>query len=133
MPSYQFSTPWFENVAKPVWLQLIPQILPKTILEIGSYEGASACFLIDTLSPQQELHITCVDTWLGGIEHQPGGVAHSNMNAVERNFDSNLKIACANAKKPVHFTKIKGQSDLTMAHLLSSGKQGSFDLVYIDG
>ena len=133
MPSYQFSTPWFENVAKPVWLQLIPQILPKTILEIGSYEGASACFLIDTLSPQQELHITCVDTWLGGIEHQPGGVAHSNMNAVERNFDSNLKIACANAKKPVHFTKIKGQSDLTRAHLLSSGKQGSFDLVYIDG
>ena len=133
MPLYNFTTPWFDNVAKPIWSQLIPQLKPKTILEIGSYEGASACFLIDTLSTDLELEITCVDTWLGGVEHQPGGIAHANMNAVERNFDSNLKTACAAAKHPVHFTKIKGQSDLTMAHLLSSGKQGYFDLVYIDG
>ena len=133
MPTYQFTTPWFENVAKPVWSQLIPQINPKTILEIGSYEGASACFLIDTLSPQHELELTCIDTWLGGIEHQPGGIAHANMNAVERNFDHNLKTACAQAQHTVHFTKVKGQSDLAMAHLLSSGKQAYYDLVYIDG
>lgn len=133
MPVYQFTTPWFENLAKPVWSQLIPQLNPKTILEVGSYEGASACFLIDTLSPQQEIEITCVDTWLGGIEHQQGGIAQANMNAVERNFDSNLKSACGAAKHPVHFTKIKGTSDLTLAHLLSSGKQGYYDLVYIDG
>jgi predicted O-methyltransferase YrrM len=130
---YQFTTPWFENVAKPVWLQLIPQIKPKSILEIGSYEGASACFLIDTLGQDQELEIVCVDTWLGGVEHQAGGVAHANMNAVERHFDNNLKVACGRAKKQVQLTKIKGQSDLTMAQLLSSGKQGYFDLVYIDG
>ena len=55
------------------------------------------------------------------------------MNAVEYNFDSNLNAACLHAKNPVHFTKLKGPSDLTMASLLSLGKQNSFDLVYIDG
>lgn len=133
MSSYYFTTQWFENVAKPTWEQLIPQIKPKKILEIGSYEGASACYLIETLSPHESIDITCVDTWLGGVEHQPGGIAQANMNAVEYNFDNNLKAACAQAKNPVHFTKIKGPSDLTMANLLSAGKQASYDLVYIDG
>lgn len=133
MPAYTFTTPWFDNVAKPVWTQVIPQINPKKILEVGSYEGASACFLIDTLCKHQEIEITCVDTWMGGIEHQPGGIAHANMNAVERNFDNNLKAASNAATHPVNFTKIKGPSDLTLAHLLSSGKKNYYDLVYIDG
>jgi predicted O-methyltransferase YrrM len=133
LPVYQFTTPWFDNLAKPVWSQLIPQIKPKTILEVGSYEGASACFLIDTLCTHQEIEITCVDTWLGGVEHQADGISPANMSAVERNFDTNLKSACNAAKYPVHFTKIKGPSDLTLAHLLSTGKHGHYDLVYIDG
>jgi len=49
---YEFTNDWFQTKAKPVWDEIMPQILPKRILEIGSYEGASACYLIDTVAPK---------------------------------------------------------------------------------
>ena len=43
---FQFTNSWFDSVARNVWDQLIPKINPSKILEIGSYEGASTCYLI---------------------------------------------------------------------------------------
>jgi hypothetical protein len=47
--SFEFTNSWFESSARSTWDQLIPQLKPKRILEIGSYEGASTCYLIDKL------------------------------------------------------------------------------------
>lgn len=127
---YSFTTHWFERNALNVWEQLIPQIRPQKILEIGSFEGASACYLIDKLGPEYPLEIHCVDSWEGSIEHQARGV---DMNSTERRFQDNLRLAVAAAPNPVDLVIHKAYSDSALAKLLASGKAGYFDFVYVDG
>lgn len=125
---YELSNNWFEMGARPVWEALIPSIKPARILEIGSFEGASVCYLIDKLGAQQALELHCVDTWEGGMEH-----AGLNMGAVEQRFDANVAKASAAAAHPVVVHKHKGYSDGQLAKLLVEGKAGYFDFAYVDG
>ena len=55
--SYQYTNNWFESAAKGVWDTLIPQINPARILEIGSYEGAATCYLIEKLAASKEIEL----------------------------------------------------------------------------
>ena len=128
MSQYEFTVNWFERTAKANWAQLLPQINPKKILEIGAYEGAATCFLIDNIDQKTEIH--CVDTWEGGEEHQKRGV---EMNEVERRFDKNVALALEKADKDIHFVKHKERSDLALSKLMAEGHQSSFDFVYVDG
>lgn len=41
--AYNFTSDWFSHVEK-TWLELVHQTKPRTILEIGSFEGRSACW-----------------------------------------------------------------------------------------
>jgi len=132
-PNYEFTNNWFENTAKGVWDSLIPQINPNRILEVGSYEGASTCYLIEKLTSFQGIEIHCVDTWEGGVEHQKGGNAEVNMSDVEQRFHHNAKTAISKAENPVQLVLHKGFSDLTLSKLIADGKQGYFDFIYVDG
>lgn len=130
---YQFTNRWFEQATKGTWEQLLSQTKPARILEIGSYEGASACYLIDTLASQGEIELHCVDTWEGGIEHNPGGIAHTDMGAVERRFNQNIRTAIENAQHRVDLRIHKGLSEDCLTSLISSGKKEYFDFIYVDG
>ena len=130
---YQYTNQWFESAAKPVWDAFIPQINPTRILEIGSYEGASACYLIEKLAPNKKIEIHCIDTWEGGIEHQVGGTAEGDMNAVEKRFHHNTQLAMSLIGYNVQLHNHKGFSDIELAKMLASGMQGYFDLIYVDG
>ncbi|WP_420405754.1 class I SAM-dependent methyltransferase [Nisaea sp.] len=123
----EFTTNWFE-MSKPRWEALIPQAQPSRILEIGSYEGASACFVIEKLGNQKPIEIHCIDTWEGSIETR-----EQDMPAVERRFDTNTAIVIEKATHEVKLTKHKGRSDRILARLLAEGYAGYFDLVYVDG
>ena len=127
---YQFTNNWFEVAAKGVWDWMIPQFKPVRILEIGSYEGAATCYLIENFSKTDRLEIRCIDTWEGSVEHKADGI---DMSEVEKRFHHNTKLANSltgnNAQVIVH----KGYSDAVMAILLSSGHEGYFDFIYIDG
>jgi predicted O-methyltransferase YrrM len=127
--AYEFSVDWFAPF-EPIWLQMFAQMVPvpKRILEIGSYEGRSATWLIKhAFTPNFPAALYCVDTWEGGIEHNAAA-----MPDVESRFDRN--IAMARAAHPwVEVVKLKGISKLVMAGLLSQGHQTSFDFIYIDG
>ncbi len=103
---------------------------PTKILEIGSYEGASACYLIDTQAKKQALEIHCIDTWEGGIEHQE---RRENMSAVESRFRHNTQHAIQKAPHQVDLQMHKGLSEIHLAKLLVDGKQDYFDFIYIDG
>lgn len=54
----------------PVFRELIGQVQPRLIIEVGTWKGASAihmarcCFLLNLVDTQ----IVCVDTWLGALE-----------------------------------------------------------------
>jgi predicted O-methyltransferase YrrM len=130
---YQFTKSWFEETAKKVWDKLLPQINPTKILEIGSYEGASTCYLIDSLAPKNKIEIHCIDSWEGGIEHKNGEMAEADMTEVEKRFLHNTKISLACVEKSVDFQIHKGFSDVELAKLLVCGKQNYFDFIYVDG
>lgn len=134
MRGYEFSNQWFEVGAKKIWDELIPLINPRTALEVGSYEGASACYLIDKLAPNLTLH--CIDTWAGSSEHINGSHADTdgiNMGEVERRFFSNINKAIAPHLDAISIHIHKGESALELSKLLAGGLDEYFDFIYIDG
>jgi predicted O-methyltransferase YrrM len=131
--SYQYTNTWFQTTAKNVWDIIIPQINPSKILEIGSYEGASTCYLIDSLSRNKAIEIHCVDSWEGGIEHKTGGNVEADMSAVEQRFSHNTSLSRSTAINNVDLQCHKGFSDVELAKLIVAGKQGYFDFIYVDG
>lgn len=128
--NYDYTNTWFECTAKGVWDTLIPQINPTRILEIGSYEGASSCYLIERLAIANDIELHCVDTWEGGLEHKEG---QEDMSAVEERFHHNTNIAISNVNNKVQLVIHKGFSDIILAKMIADGKQGYFDFIYIDG
>ena len=125
-----FTNNWFDVTARQIWDTLIPQINPTTILEIGSFEGASACYLIEKCASKAPVEIHCVDTWAGGIEHQKAG---AKMTEVERRFLDNTKLAREKVPHPVNLVVHKGLSSTCLAEILSQGLLNYFDLIYVDG
>lgn len=133
MSEYDFSTTWFDKAVRNAWDQLIPQIKPTKVLEIGSYEGASACYLISNIAQHAALELHCVDSWEGGVEHQKGGAAESDMKSVEGRFHYNVQLAIDSVPNPVELVVHKELSDVALARLLGAGKRNYFDFIYIDG
>lgn len=126
--NYEFTNDWFGTTARFLWDQLIPQINPTRILEVGSYEGRSTCFLIEKLGNKHlELFIRCVDTWEGGAEHQG-----TDMSLVEQRFFGNIGIAERSVAAQINIQVSKGRSDIELAKLLPT-HIGYYDFVYIDG
>tara|TARA_B100001250_G_C19680136_1_gene735461 strand:+ start:57 stop:680 length:624 start_codon:yes stop_codon:yes gene_type:complete len=129
--SYEFTNDWFTKVAEDNWKILIPQVNPKKVLEIGSYEGAATSFIINNVNDCEE--IFCVDTWEGGVEHEKMDAKSISMKHVEKRFDKNIEIAIKEAKSNVNIKKIKARSDDALINLLSEGKKNYFDFIYVDG
>lgn len=135
-PGYEFTNDWFNQTASlPVWRQLISINKPTRILEIGSFEGRSTCWLIEncTTSSQSDIEIFCVDSWEGGIEHQKGAQKEAEMSDVEKRFDRNISIAKSQVNFSASIRKIKNYSQIALPLLMSEGKYGYFDLIYVDG
>lgn len=126
---YKFTNNWFDE-ARSVWSELIPRVNPDKVLEIGSYEGASACFLIDIIGAAKPIEFHCIDNWEGGLEHEALGV---DMAAVEQRFLANIKLSITAASHPVKLVIHKGQSDFSLCKLVADGKSGFFDFIYVDG
>lgn len=130
---FQFTNTWFVDGAKTVWDHLIPQLNPTRILEVGSFEGASACYLIENLGSNKNIEIHCIDTWDGSLEHQDGGLEETSMTEVEKRFLHNISTAQAIIKNRCKVHIHKGLSHLKLSQLLLSGFENYFDLIYIDG
>ena len=130
---FSFTNEWFERDAKPVWDELLPKLNPSRILEIGSYEGASTCYLIQKIGAEQDMVIHCVDTWEGGVEHQEGGVVASVMSEVEQRFLQNTQAAQQSVPNKVSLVIHKNSSLEALSKLLADGKSGYFDFIYVDG
>lgn len=124
---YDFTSDWFSHLAD-IWREVLRTYPPSRILEIGAYEGRSACFVIEACAAQRPIELHCVDTWTGGVEHDPDA-----MPAVEQRFDANIARACAAAAHPVSFHKHKMTSTAAMVGLLAAGAAQHFELIYIDG
>ena len=142
MPSpsmrYAFTNNWFDKHVE-IWKEMLAYYKPSKVLEIGSYEGRSATFVIDQIAHARDLVLHCVDTWEGGIEHGNQGFFDLNnttakgMHEVERRFKENISKSIAAASHKVDLSIHKGLSSIELSKLISSGLSGYFDMVYVDG
>lgn len=94
-----------------VWTDLFKGFRPTRALEIGSYEGRSADWLLTKLPG---LDLTCVDTW------DDTGIAEG--------LDSIVAETIFDLKVGARATKIKGASGEILRSL-----KGPYDFIYIDG
>lgn len=124
---YDFTVDWFSRFAG-IWREVLKLHPPAKLLEIGSYEGRSACFLIEECAKDRPVELHCIDTWTGGVEHDRAAMAQ-----VERRFDGNIARACAQAAHPAAVHKHKAASHPAMIRLLADGGGEQFDLIYVDG
>ena len=136
MENFKFTNNWFNDAAKHQWEKLISQIKPKKILEIGSYEGASTCYLIQKLAQENSVEIHCIDAWNNEMGDETDYKLYGpniDMSAVESRFRQNTKLAIEKVSKKVDFFIHKGFSDDQLVKLLSNDKKNYFDFIYIDG
>lgn len=99
------------------WEQLIPVKEHARILEIGCFEGLSTGWFM-TRFPH--CHVTCMDTFEGGLDHQQAGL---DFSGVEARFRFNT------ARWQSQITLLRGRSD----QLLSDLPPDVFDMAMIDG
>lgn len=118
---YEFTQDWFTSNI-PVWQVMLAEYMGKPVhaLEIGSFEGRSAIWLLDNVLTHPEASLTCIDPFCGSHEHDSKTMAHA-----ERRFRNNVLLRRQNV------TFHKGHSQ----HILLEPKlQGQcFDIIYIDG
>lgn len=121
---YTFSKRWFSH--SPHWgrhvLPWAEDRGPLNILEIGSYEGASACWLLEHLMDHPGSRLTCVDQW----EQRSGQrVYEESMQSVHETFLKNIRAT----GKADRVTVLRGPSRQVLPDI-----QGErFDLIYVDG
>jgi predicted O-methyltransferase YrrM len=124
---YEFTVDWFSRQT-PNWLDLFRRHKPSRFLEIGSYEGRSAAFVLETVGATRPVEVYCIDTWGGGVGH-----GDTVMSQVEARFDRNVKLAVSRAKHRARVFKHKAHSADALAQLIAQGRQESFDFIYVDG
>lgn len=124
---YIFSNNWFDG-NKAVWSELLKQLSPTRILEVGSYEGKSTAFIIESLASINDIEIHCIDSWEGGLEHKQGGAWEADMTEVEARFARNMKIAMSKSSREVRLELHKGLSNQELPRLVANGRQGYLTL-----
>jgi predicted O-methyltransferase YrrM len=130
----EYTNDWFDTNSKQVWDVLIPNIKPQRILEIGSYEGRSICYLIEKLGNDSDLEIHAIDTWEGGSDHMSKQIAHATpFKGIEERFYKNVKESMDKVVTKTNLQIHKGSSDIELARLLSTGFSEYFDFIYVDG
>jgi len=113
-PGMRFTQDWF-SVHEEHWRRHFGHLAGRAglrFLEIGSFEGRSACWLLTNLLRAAECLLVCVDTF----DAYPGQ---------ERAYDHNIR-ACGAGNKVL---KLRGHSE----QVLPSLEAASFDFIYVDG
>ena len=120
---YDFTVDWFSQQSGS-WAGLLSWIAPKRILEIGSYEGRSTTFLIESCSSNHPIEIVCIDTWEGSFEHAKGAFTGAAGARAEK---SELDVqAKAQDRHRAAIGVVGGIGDeLVIQRHLGSGKQRS--------
>lgn len=122
---YEFTQDWF-SINLPVWQHFLTQYVNMPdlrVLEIGSWEGRSTCWMLDNLLLHPSARITCVDTFEGSVEHE---VLYEQeiVRTIEQRFDGNV----AKTGTPEKVRKMVGSSQSVLRSLIPD----SYHMAYID-
>jgi predicted O-methyltransferase YrrM len=116
----RFSEDWF-TVHIPSWEPVVRELEGRSarVLELGSFEGLSACYLLWRLP---DARLTCVDTFTGLAVWTAYGISAEEL---ETTFDSNVALVDESRVR-----KLAGATRRILPDLLDAGEQ--FDLAYVD-
>ena len=89
---------------------------PRTVVEVGSYEGSSACWLMRELLRAPESRLYCIDVWTG-----------EDGEALFQRFCANI----AELPNAGQVEVLRGWSHNALRQLIARGVKA--DLLYIDG
>jgi predicted O-methyltransferase YrrM len=108
-----FAHDWF-TVHIPEWDRLLARFEGRAarVLELGSYEGLSACYVLWRL---RDAHVTCVDTFTGYWESEP----------IEARFDENVALVDASRVR-----KLVGPTHAVLPELNRDAQR--YDFIYVD-
>jgi predicted O-methyltransferase YrrM len=110
----RYTQDWF-SYHEAHWLEHFGHLAGRRALqalEIGSYEGLSACWIVQHLLTGTDGRLICVETF-------------EQYEGQESNFDYNTRVAGCAEK----IVKLRGRSQQVLPFLA----QESFDFVYVDG
>jgi predicted O-methyltransferase YrrM len=122
---YEFTHDYFAgNIPQwSEWFATLITMRPIYCLEIGSWQGASATWLLDKVISDRGGLLTCVDTFTGSSEHQ--GILKNLGLSLEGMFDRNI----ARTGHKAMCRKRVGSSQKWLRRL----PYQSYDFIYIDG
>ena len=117
--AYAFTADTFSQ-NKETWDKMFEIVKPSRYLEIGSYEGRSLFYAVESIKKYRGTGlVTSIDAWVDTME-------------VEQRFKSN--VAYAKEQNPAVTVEIRrGKSAQQTVMLLAEGRVNYYDLVYVDG
>jgi predicted O-methyltransferase YrrM len=121
---YDFSVDWFSHNI-PRWTTHLSELAGKPNLrfvEIGSFEGRSAVWLLENVLTHDTAQLWCVETF---GQNPDGPDTGFDFAEVKRRFLENVAAAAPSGK----VTLIEGPSHLALRELPAA----TFDFVYVDG
>lgn len=113
--SYTFTNDWFSNNI-PRWEKFLKPLagMPLKVLELGSYEGKSAIWLLENILTHQRARITCIDNFGSDVSN----------TEIHKRFVENTK----RFGKKIQLLKMNTRDALKTPKII----QQEFDIIYID-
>jgi predicted O-methyltransferase YrrM len=102
------------------------------VLEVGTWEGNSACWLLSHVAYREGDTLVCVDTFNGGEEHQNCAVYARELDLIETRCRRNLQIAAQAEGGRGRAEVIKDMSHNVLLALRLRDPPAPFQLIYID-
>lgn len=125
----EFTQNWLSEVA--AWEKHLAEFKGKPIqaLELGSFEGRSACWLMDNILTHPDARLTCVDNYHYVSNNDAGAEEAREFNALHLNRARRLFLSNT---KP-YGRRVRLVQSPTREYLCRAILQGrAFDLAYID-
>lgn len=121
--SKSFTQDWFSSNI-PYWNEIIKKNFQNkpnlNCLEIGSFEGRSACWMMENVLTHNTSKLTCIDPFTGSIEH-----SNLELSDLRSRFDNNTQ------EWKEKLRVIQKTSSTALPELLVSGEK--YDIIYVDG
>lgn len=124
---YNFSVDWFSSNI-PVWTHFLEKYKNKSnikFLEIGSFQGRSAVWMLENILTEPNSNITCIDTFEGSYEHVNSDEYSQALPTLFDTFKNNVSYF------PNQVIIKRNRSQEALKELSISNFK--YDFIYIDG